>query len=421
MLCLPLVLISAAFAEPASPADKLPAGLRPYTPDGLRVPMCWKSPKPLDTSKSYLLVLDDKRAIVAQPDKQNRLWWIGSPKDTHFLQLMEQGADSAVRHVKVEPEGDDKINVTIDGKPFTTFHHNKTESRPYLYPVFGPTLDPVTRNWPMKDVREEKDAKPTQQDHDHHRSFWTAHGDVRTPAHPDKGIDYWATDRRDKDGKVIHSPGHGWQRVTRIVRAVSGPVFGEIVAEVDWMTDEGKRELSDTRTYRFFRGTDGQRVIDYELVLHFPESDVTFADTKEGGLLATRIATSMTEKPGKGHMVNSNDKKGMDDCWAERADWCDYVGPVNKKEVGVAIFDNPANFRHPTRWHIRDYGLYTANPFMGHKDKKEIAEDGGATWKKGENVSFHYRVVIHTDDTQQAHIADQYAAYAKPVPIEIEK
>jgi hypothetical protein len=30
--------------------------------------------------------------------------------------------------------------------------------------------------------------------------------------------------------------------------------------------------------------------------------------------------------------------------------------------IGVAIFDHPKNHAHPTWWHVRDYGLFAANP-----------------------------------------------------------
>ncbi len=390
-----------------------PAGGQESGPAGSALtPLCWKPAQPAAPGKACLLAWPDGQSVVAQADDQGRLWWLGAAGGPAGEPQVRENPDATV-HVKVERVGDDQIAVLIDGQPFTMFSFKKDEPRPYLYPVIGPTGDPVTRDWPMKDNPAEKERK--QQDHPHHRSLWTAHGDVRTPEHADKGTDYWATDQtREIEGqrKAVYRGGNaGQQLVTKIVRTVSGPVFGLIEAEVDWVTSEGKRELSDTRTYRFFRGTDAQRVIDYQLVLHFPESDVTFADTKEGGLIATRIPPSLTEKPGEGHMVNSKGGKGGEQCWGQPADWCDYVGPVNGKTLGIAIFDAPSNFRHPTRWHIRDYGLYTANPFMARSvDKKN--EDSSHTWQKGESQTFHYRLIIHKGDTAQARIAEQYATYA---------
>jgi hypothetical protein len=272
----------------------------------------------------------------------------------------------------------------------------------------------------MKDNAQEKSRK--YQDHPHHRSFWTAFGEVRTSDRPEDKVNYWATEQTTKvDGaeKVIYRrDSAGQQRVTRIVRTLSGPVFGLIEAEVEWVTSDGKRQLTDTRVYRFFRGTDTQRVIDYELTLHFPDADVTFDDTKEGGLIALRIPFSMTEKPGEGEMVNSKGQKGMKECWGQPAEWCDYVGPVNGKTLGIAIFDAPPNLRHPVRWHIRDYGLYTANPFMAQDVDKSLPS-ATHTWKKGESAVFNYRVIIHKDDTQAARISDQYAAYAKPAEVRV--
>jgi len=47
----------------------------------------------------------------------------------------------------------------------------------------------------------------------------------------------------------------------------------------------------------------------------------------------------------------------------KHADWCDYYGSIGGKTVGIAMFDHPSNPRHPTTWHVRDYGLFAANPF----------------------------------------------------------
>lgn len=399
--CVLFSIASIACAQAVKPASTVVAG-----------PASWSGSEKLDPAAHYVLTVEGGKPIPAQADAENRLWWIADKAATAGAGLTLKKESSPRRdRVKVEVVDDEHIRVTLDGKPFTTLNHVRSEPRPYLYPVLGPTGDPMTRAWPMEDVPAEKEAK--QQDHDHHRSIWTAHGDIRTPLVPKK-TSYWETDAK-KDGKVAHRPGTGWQKVAKVVRITSGPVFGEIVLDVDWVTDDPQpqRQLFDTRTYRFFRSEGNQIVFDYHLVLHFPESDVTFAPTKEGGLMSVRIPVSMTEKPGKGHMVNSEGKKGMDECWAEPAKWCDYVGPVNDKTVGIAIFDGPKNFRHPVRWHIRNYGLYTANPFIGKSDKKDMTEDGSVTWKKGENVAFDYRVILHTGDTAEAKIAEQYATYGK--------
>lgn len=65
----------------------------------------------------------------------------------------------------------EKLRVEINGKLFTEYHF-KDVPRPYFYPVIGPTGEPVTRNWPMKEAENE------QHDHPHHRSLWFTHGDV---------------------------------------------------------------------------------------------------------------------------------------------------------------------------------------------------------------------------------------------------
>jgi len=145
-------------------------------------PVNWKPDKPLEKDRQYVLKSKDGKAIPAQLDSEGRLWWwadastANSEADYEVATVLTK---AAAAHVQVGEEKDGVIEITIDGKPFTAFNFKKNELKPYLYPVIGPTGDAVTRDYPMKDTEAERNKKPTGQDHPHHRSIWTAHGDVR--------------------------------------------------------------------------------------------------------------------------------------------------------------------------------------------------------------------------------------------------
>ena len=97
-------------------------------------------------------------------------------------------------------------------------------------------------------------------------------------------------------------------------------------------------------------------------------------DSKEG-TFAIRVVKALDSPPGR--MVNSESAVGEKAVWGKRADWVDYYGNVAGEDVGIAIFDNPKNLRHPTYWHVRDYGLFCANPFGIHDFVKGQAKDAG--------------------------------------------
>ena len=177
-------------------------------------------------------------------------------------------------------------------------------------------------------------------------------------------------------------------------------------------------------------------VLDFEITLRASNGDVTFGDTKEG-TFAIRMAESMRVlKPavkgekaqaGGGHIVLSTgvrddgasavaakDAKKEAATWGKRAAWCDYYGPVGTNIVGIAIFDHPTNPHHPTWWHVRDYGLFAANPF-GQHDFENLSDKQAGDLKipAGQSVTFRYRVVLHEGDETKGKIAERYANYVK--------
>lgn len=282
----------------------------------------------------------------------------------------------------------DRLHVEINGQLFTEYIF-KDVPRPYCYPVFGPEDLAMTRNWPMKNTPDE------EHDHPHHRSLWFAHGAVN-------GQDFWSEEKNY--GRTVH------ERFTKIK---SGKYEGIIRSKNRWVSAEGKTVCTDERMLRIYnpKGV-SERVFDYEVTLHASQGPITLGDTKEG-TMAMRLAETMRlkGKVGHGHIALSTGVRDAE-TWGKRADWCDYYGPIEGKTVGVAIFDHPANPRHPTWWHVRDYGLFAANPFGEHdfenlKDKSA----GDLTIPAGQSLTFRYRFYLHEGDDQQARVAERYKEY----------
>jgi sugar phosphate isomerase/epimerase len=283
-------------------------------------------------------------------------------------------------------EGQKTLRVDINGKLFTEYCFNDVP-RPYFYPVIGPTGEPINRHWPMKDINPDE-AK----DHVHHKSLWFTHGEIN-------GQDFWGEGSRS--GKVVHD---------KFLKVASGRNRGIIQSQNKYVARDGKVVCTDTRTHRFYNSKDGQ-IMDFEIKFHASEGKVVLGDTKEGSM-AIRLAPTMRlkGKVAKGHILNSEGQKDGQ-TWGKRAAWCDYYGPVKDKIVGVAIFDHPKNPKHPTWWHVRDYGLFTANPFGQHDFERKEKGVGEITIPAGKSLTFKYRFYFHKGDTNQADVAKHYRQY----------
>jgi len=304
------------------------------------------------------------------------------------LVLVLAGAVNASAAVTVTDVGG-KVRVEIGGVLFTEYHYQGV-SRPYLYPVVGPGGALMTRHWPMDEVAGE------EHDHPHHRSLWWAHGDIN-------GTDFWS--ESPKAGKTVHKS---------FSELKSGDDAGSIQSRNELVALDGKVVADEDLAIKIYAGKD-ERILDFDVVVHATRGALTFGDTKEG-TMAIRLAETMRlvrgGKPGEGHIVTSEGVRDGD-TWGKRADWVDYYGPVNGQIVGVAIFDQPKNPKHPTWWHVRDYGLFAANPFGVHEFEKKPADTGNVIVPMGKSIEFRYRFFFHRGDEKQAHVAERYAEYVR--------
>lgn len=279
---------------------------------------------------------------------------------------------------------DDGLTVKQDGKTVTRYLV-KSGAKPIMWPVIGPTGKELTRGWPMRDALAFE-----KQDHIHHRSLWFTHGNVN-------GVDFWS--ESGKNGTIVHR---------EFVKHSGGDV-ATIITKNDWLAPDGKKVCEDERTIRIGGGKD-TRWIDFDTVVTASEGPVTFQETKEGSFGVRVHETMKVDAKQGGKIVNSEGQKDGE-AWSKPAAWVDYYGPVDGETVGVAIFNHPESFRFPTTWHVRTYGLFTANPFGGKDFKQE--KYGDHTIAKGDTMKLRFRVLLHQGTTEEAKIADAYREYAK--------
>lgn len=289
----------------------------------------------------------------------------------------------------MKPEGD-HIAVSVHGEPFTDFYTGPAYPKPFLAPLRSATGLIVTRKFPMETVAGET------RDHPHHRGLFVGFHDVN-------GVNFWENEfnyTTNNRGRIV---------LRHMDDMKTGRKSGSITATFSWVDMHGSRILDEHRTM-VFSGDKETRTIDVDLTLT-AVVDAHFADDKDG-FFAIRVADSMTEKNG-GTITNSAGAVTEKNAWGKRADWVDYAGTADGAKVGIAIFDNPDNYNHPPRWHVRGYGLFAVNPFMVKDPDPKSQEHGGYDLQAGKSLRFRYRVIIHPGDVPVKKIGAWYAEYAK--------
>jgi hypothetical protein len=288
------------------------------------------------------------------------------------------------------------LDVRAGDQLITSYHYKQGLARPFLHPLIGPAERPVTRHVDLAQ------RQTPEFDHIHHRSVWVAHGDVN-------GTDNWSEER-----------GHGRTAHRAFVLREAGPVYARFAAEGQWLTASGQPLLDELRRITVYRRLSDERLLlDLDVTLTAAHGPVRFGDTKEGGLLSVRVASTMTGARG-GLIENSYGALTETEAWGRPAQWCDYSGPAGESDpavVGIAVLDHPLNPRHPTHWHVRDYGLMTANPFGLATFYSDPSRDGSLQLPAGNALTFRYRMVIHPGNAAQGAVRAAYLDYAYP-PVE---
>jgi hypothetical protein len=341
-----------------------------------------------------------------------------------LMMLTALPLQSAAKGILVTPDPSSRrVDITIDGKPFTSYIWPDTLKKPVLYPILDSDGVTITRGWPLAPRPGERT------DHPHHDGLWFNYSNVN-------GFDFWNNStaipaaRASKMGTIVFD---------KIVSSKSGANRGELTTQSTWITGAGDRIIAETSHYVF--GREGSaRSIDLIVTLHALDK-VVFHDDKDGllGLRVARWLESPEEKggtftdsngvatqvaatanipgvaPPTGEYLTSEGVKG-EAAWATRGRWCSLTGHnADGHTDTIAIFDHPGNPNYPTYWHARGYGLFAVNPLGQHMfDAKQPQLD--YTLEKGQSVTFRYRIIIYphaiTPDELNKE-ADAFAAETK--------
>jgi hypothetical protein len=290
-----------------------------------------------------------------------------------------------------------RVDVTIDGKPFTSYIYPRDQKKPSLFPIRTANGTLVTRGWPLEPRANERT------DHPHHVGLWFNYGSVN-------GLDFWnnsgaiGPDRAPKMGTVLHK---------RVIEATSGKDKGDLNVEMDWVDAKGTVLLKEI-THYVFQGDARSRAIERITRLTALKEPVVFGESKEGvfGMRVTRaleqpsnIPEAFTDASGNetktkvvnnegvtGEYVGSDGKRG-DAVWGTRGPWTMLTGKIGSEAVTLAMFDHPSNPGFPTTWHARGYGLFAANNF-GRQAFDPKQPESTVTINPGESLTFRHRLLI---------------------------
>ena len=171
---------------------------------------------------------------------------------------------------QVVPMPGNQVVFAVDGRERLRWHAAENVPRPFFFPLIGPSGFPLTRM-----------GHPGAPDHDHHRSIWFAHYKVL-------GIDFWS-DNTDASIRQL-----GW------LAYEDGDQEGRMAVELGWFDGHDPAPLLKQELVVGIAPSDsGDLFVELQTTLT-PVSETLELEQTNFGLLAVRVARSLSDAFGKG-------------------------------------------------------------------------------------------------------------------------
>ncbi len=263
----------------------------------------------------------------------------------------------------------EKLNVSYDGKLFSSYQYPESLKKPFWGPFYTKTGNTFTR----PDLHHKE--------HPHQRSVFIGVGDVN-------GVDLW--NEPENSGYLDKGVPYN---------ITCGSAFASFEADNVWLDKDGNKLMDETRKTTVYNQSENCRYVDIEVTFKATYGDVVFGNTKEAGPLGIRVNEAIDVDHG-GYMKNSCGACGEKECWSKSAQWCVYGGKLDGEDCAIAVFDNEKNERYPTCWHIRNYGLFAANNLFFR---------GGLTIKENERLTYSFRLCFFNNKAED--VAERFLIY----------
>ena len=266
-----------------------------------------------------------------------------------------------------------KINVTIDGKYFTSYIFSSDEKYPFFYPVNGPLSGGSVTS--MRNG-----------EYPHHSSLFFGCDLVN-------GGNYWQEGL--ERGRIIS--------VNAEILKEGGDTL-VLTDECIWSRPGAISPVKDLRRITITSPSANIRQIDVEITMEML-MDVHIRKTNHS-LFSARMAADLSVKNG-GTMINAEGVKGEKDTFGKASPWIDFYGKRGDFIEGLAILQHPSNPWYPSPWFTRDYGFISPTPMFWPANGTETF------MKKGETLLLRYRVIVHSGSAADAKIGELFENYKR--------
>lgn len=272
-----------------------------------------------------------------------------------------------------------QVSLRIHGKEKVRWHFGPEYPRPFFWPLVGPRSgESLTRV-----------GHPGAPNHDHHRSVWFAHAKVQ-------GIDFWSEEtkaRIEQAQWLLHE---------------DSDAEAQMAVRLAWRDGHDAAPLLEQDVIAGLRPLEnGEYLLDLQTILT-PRSETLEFDKSNFGLLAVRVARSISTFFGGGVLTSSEGKSGEPEIFGQPARWVDYTGPMpgptaTRESIleGITYFSHPANSESLPKWHVR------ADGWMGCS----LSYDAGRTIERKNPLALRYLLHAHAGSVDPAQAKEVLEAW----------